>query len=70
MSDLDIDIEEAILNNATLIDVAVQLNVPIAWVTAVWDRMMKEMDEFIANPPPRMTDAEYEQAVAEMHGDD
>jgi len=70
MSDVAIDIEVLLCAGHTHAEIVERLDVPVSWVKAVWDQMMQEMVEMIANPPPRMTDAEYDQMVAEMHGDD
>ena len=49
-------------------EIVIRLNVTMELVDFVWNRMMREFDDFIANPGPRMSDAEYDQMIADMHG--
>ena len=71
MSDLDIDIEERLCAGDTVEEVMAKLDVPKSWVDAVWNRMMRDMDEWIANMPnvPRMTDEEMDKFIAEINGE-
>jgi len=65
----DTKIEEMLCIGDTIEEVAAKLQVSESEVQSVWDRMMKEMQDWINNPPPRMTDAEMDEFIAEMHGE-
>ena len=61
-------IEQLFCAEKTNDEIATLLSVSIELVDSVVNRLMREFDEFIASPMPRMSDAEYDQMVSDMHG--
>lgn len=65
---MELQIEQLLCLGDTKDEIVASLNVPMELVDLVWDRIMQMFADNIANPPPRMTDDEYDQMVSDMHG--
>jgi ribose 5-phosphate isomerase len=65
---MELKIEQLLCFGDTKDEIVAKLNVPIELVNSVWDSIMRDFADYIANPPPRMSDAEYDQMVSDMHG--